>query len=214
MEKFIIDYRFVATFNDKMRKLKMDKKSLITISIISIFLLAGHAVAALADTKPSTVQSEIIQLDAVKKSLNKIHDRLLKILENPPDDTMPTPNMNVAVGRLGAMYHHLLILSGFIDSSIEILGNPPSDPEAVAALEGVGGKAQGISDNIGEYLKNATTPREFIDALKVVKGTADNIVKSTTNQTVLCGDYTTPVGCRDDDNCKWYPAGECRDRIE
>ena len=173
----------------------MDKKSLITISILSIFLLAGHAVAALADTKPSTSQSEIIQLDAVKKSLNKIHDRLLKILENPPDDTMPTPNMNVAVGRLGAMYHHLLILSGFIDSSIEILGNPPSDPEAVAALEGVGGKAQGISDNIGEYLKNATTPREFIDALKVVKGTADNIVKSTTNQTVLCGDYTTPVGC-------------------
>ena len=60
--------------------MKMNKKSLITISIISIFLLAGHAVLALAGTKPSTVQSEIKQLDAVKKSLNKINHRLLKIL--------------------------------------------------------------------------------------------------------------------------------------
>jgi hypothetical protein len=56
----------------------MNKKSLITIAIISIFLLSGHAVVASAGTKPSPVQSEIKQLYAVEKSLNKINDRLLK----------------------------------------------------------------------------------------------------------------------------------------
>jgi len=197
----------------------MNKKSLITIAIISIFLLSGHAVAASAGTKPSTVQSEIKQLDAVKKSLNKINDRLSKILDNPPDDTMPSPNVNGAVGRLGAMYHHLQILSGFIKSSIDVLGNPPSDPEGVSALNGVIDAAQEIFDNIGDYLDNrakATTPQGFNKALEDVKViVADGIIsKFTPNPTVTCSDYTTLGECGDDDNCCWAQTspwfGECR----
>ncbi len=186
----------------------MNKKSLITISIISVFLLSGHTVGVSAGTKPSTAQSEIKQLDAVKKSLNKINNRLQKILENPPDDTMPTPNVNSAVGRLGAMYHHLLILSGFIDSSVEVLGNPSGDRKGVSALEGVGGEAQKISYNISGYLEgpvNDNTPEEFIDALNVVKDTADNIVKSTTNQPVDCSIYKDEEDCSKDPECTWQP---------
>jgi len=196
----------------------MNKKSLITIAIISIFMLSGHAVAALAGTKPSKVQSEIKQLYAVEKSLNKINDRLLKILDNPPDDTMPSPNVNSAVGRLGAMYHHLQILSGFIKSSIDVLGNPRSDSEGMTALEGVKDAAQEISDNIGEYSPNATPPPGFIDALNDVKAEADKIVsKSTTNP--ACSSYTIEGDCEADDNCEWYYSnpmapGECKDSSE
>ena len=196
----------------------MNIKSLITIATISIFLLSGHAVVASAGTKSSPVQSEIKQLYAVEKSLNKINDRLSKILEKPPDDTMPSPNVNGAVGRLGAMYYHLQILSGFIKSSIDVLGNPPSDQEGVSALNGVIDAAQEIFDNIGGYLEgpvNANTPEEFIDNLKSVKAMADEIVsESTTNPTVPCSDYITSVECGDDDNCCWEPtgpmSGECR----
>lgn len=196
----------------------MNKKSLITIAIISIFMLSGHAVVAWAGTKPSPVQSEIKQLYAVEKSLNKINARLLKILDNPPDDTMPSPNVNGAVGRLGAMNHHLLILYGFIDSSIGVLDNPPADLEGVSALGGVGGAAQGISDNTVDYLDNranAATPKEFIDALNDVKTMADKIVsKSTTNP--ACSSYTIKADCEADDNCQWYYSnpmalGECID---
>jgi len=192
----------------------MNKKSLITIAIISIFMLSGHAVVAWAGTKPSPVQSEIKQLYAVEKSLNKINARLLKILDNPPDDTMPSPNVNGAVGRLGAMNHHLLILYGFIDSSIGVLGNPRSDSEGMTALEGVGSAAKGISDNIGGYLEgpvNDNTPEEFIDNLISVKGVADNIVsKSTTNPTVDCSSYENQKDCEVAE-CSWldspFPGG-------
>jgi hypothetical protein len=195
----------------------MNIKSLITIATISIFLLSGHAVVASAGTKSSPVQSEIKQLDAVKKSLNKINDRLLKILANPPDDTMPSPNVNGAVGRLGAMYHHLQILNGFIDSSLEVLGNPPSDSEGMTALEGVGGAAQRISGNVDEYLEKATTSQEFNTAIEDVKAMADDIVsKSTSNP--ACSSYTIEADCEADDNCEWAQigpmTGECRDRIE
>jgi hypothetical protein len=189
----------------------MNKKSLITIAIISIFMLSGHAVVAWAGTKPSPVQSEIKQLYAVEKSLNKINARLLKILDNPPDDTMPSPNVNGAVGRLGAMYHHLLILNGFIDSSIEVLGNSPSDSEGMTALEGVGVAAQRISGNIDEYLENANTPEEFIVNLNFVKKEADYIVSnSTTNPTVQCSSYENQKDCEVAE-CSWldspFPGG-------
>ena len=178
----------------------MNKKSLITIAIISIFLLSGHAVVASAGTKSSKVQSDIKQLEAVEKSLNKINDRLLKILDN---DTMPNPNVNGVVGRLGAMTHHLQILNGFIE------GNPPSD------LEGVGGAAKEISDNIDKYSPNVATPEGFIFALKDVKFWADEIVSnSTPNPTIPCSDYTTQGECVDHDNCFWditSPGGKCGD---
>jgi hypothetical protein len=116
---------------------------------------------------------------------------------------MPSPNVNGAVGRLGAMYHHLQILSGFIDSSIEVLGNPPSDPEGGPALNGVIVAAQEISDNIGDYLKIATTPQEFIDALEVVKVIADGIISKFTP--ITCSDYTTKSECPSPD-CFWDPS--------
>jgi len=184
----------------------MNKKSLITIAILSIFLLSNHGVVASAGTKSSTVQSEIKQLNAVTKSLNKINDRLLKILDNLPDDTMPSSNVNGAVGRLGAMYHHLQILNGFIDSSLEVLGNPPTDPEGVDALEGVGDAAQGIINNIDDQLNiraNTATPDEFIENLNLVKGMAENIVnKSTTNPTVDCSSYENIEDCEGAE-CTW-----------
>jgi len=182
----------------------MNIKSLITIASISIFLLSGHAVVASAGTKSSPVQSEIKQLDAVKKSLNKINDRLLKILDN---DTMPNPNVNGAVGRLGAMYHHLQILNGFIDSSLEVLGNPPSDSEGMTALEGVGGAAQGIIDNIDAHLNiraDVTTPDEFTENLNLVKGIADEIVRqSTINPPVNCSSYENQTACVEHPECTW-----------
>ena len=197
----------------------MNKKSLKTMAIISIFLLSNHAVVASAGTKPSPVQSEIKQLDAVTKSLNKINARLEKILDNPPDDTMPSPNVNGAVGRLGVMTHHLEILKGFIASSIKVLGNPPSDQEGGSALEGVGDAAQGIFDNIVDYLDNranVATPPEFIYALNDVKTLADNIVKSTINQPADCSIYIDEDDCNKDPECTWQPpmpadSGGCKE---
>jgi hypothetical protein len=109
------------------------------------------------------------------------------------------------------MYHHLLILNGFIDSSIEVLGNSPSDSEGMTALEGVGVAAQRISGNIDEYLENANTPEEFIVNLNFVKKEADYIVSnSTTNPTVQCSSYENQKDCEVAE-CSWldspFPGG-------
>lgn len=195
----------------------MKKKSLIIVVVISVFLFSGLAIAAPAGKKTASIQSEVDQLAGISKSLNKINDRLLKILDNPPDGT--GPNLNGALGRLNATSKHLEILNGFIDSAVEVLGTPPSDPEGVSALEEVQVAAEGISKSIDGYLTSpqaSNTPSQFNDALSIVKNIADEIVsKSTTNQ--ACSDHTTQDECEDDDNCEWYvsPVGkECRDSLE
>lgn len=194
----------------------MKKKSLLTLVIISIFLLSGHASIALAGAKSSPVQSEIKQLEAVKKSLNKINDRLQKILDNPPGDGTPGPNVNGAVGRLSAMYSRLKILDGFIDSSVEKVLGQDDMTDVLPALKGIKEAIQGISDKIADYLAMNTEPLEFIDALNAVKEMADGMVNETTGYLAQieppsdppldCSIYSTKEDCEGADGCTWQPS--------
>ena len=159
----------------------MKKKTLLSVLLVSVFLLSGITVVAFAGLDPGPFKPEINKLGAIENSLNSIHERVKKVLGYPPDPYNPGPNVKGAVGRLYAMENQLELMNDFTLSVIEEVLDIPPDPvipvEVRPALEAVRDSAQGIADEIKAFLNIPPDPYipEFSTALEAVQNSAQVI---------------------------------------
>ena len=155
---------------------------LVSSCLLSCVLFMAHFGVANAGTEPSPFQPEINQLGAAENILVSANKRIVKTMDHPPDPVVPSPNLNGALNRLGAINNQLVSVDDMVDSMIqEVMGVEPSPflelPELVPALTGVKGAAKIIVDEIDARLGFEPSPfvPEFAEALQGVQQSAETI---------------------------------------
>jgi hypothetical protein len=150
---------------------------LIGLGLITVASLASSAGAG---TEPSPFAPEINRLEAIVHNLDSIQTRIDKVLGSPPDDQLPGPDENGAVGRLSAIDHQIVLLTALMGSVVdEVLATPPDDiyqaTDVVPALLNVKTGAESIADTVDAYLScppDDITPSRFCEALGAVGDSA------------------------------------------
>ena len=89
------------------------KYVVVFVAVMSLFCANAYA-----GIEPSPFTPEINQLGAVSNGLNSCLDRVNKVLSSPPDDVIPSPNVNGAVNRLEAITGQMNSLNDFIANTI------------------------------------------------------------------------------------------------
>ena len=154
----------------------MKKRSLISICVVSVFLLSGLALAGFEPTP------FIGQLGAVENILNSADDRISKVMSTEPSPFEPSPALIGAVNRLEAIDSQLMSVDQMIYSVIdEVMGFEPTPfrEDIVTALVSVKGVAQGIADNIDATIAPDPNGTAFEKALYSVQESAQLISDNT-----------------------------------
>lgn len=148
---------------------------MISIAVVSVFLLSGFALAGI---DPQPFRSEINQLGAVANILNSALNRIEKVMGVDPEPFEPHPNLNGAVNRLEAIDNQLVSANDMVISiAEEVMGIDPNPfyEGVVTALEGVKDVAQSIVVSIDLRLpQDDKTP--FGTAVRDVRDSAQAIV--------------------------------------
>lgn len=182
------------------------------------FFLGNFGVAT-AGVEPSPFQPEINQLGAAENILISAKTRIVGAMEVPPDPCCPSPDLEGAVNRLGAINSQLMSVDAMVTSIIdEVMGVEPepfSDlPDLAPALIGVQGAAQVIVNEIEARLGFEPTPfvPDFRDALVEVQGSAQTIstnAETYINQlcpvgTNICLEISSLAECESNICCDWF----------
>lgn len=153
-----------------------------SVFVASLCLGAGVFLSnfgvANAGFEPSPFQPEINQLGAAENILVSANSRIVRSMDHPPDPCCPSPDLEGAVNRLGAINTQLMSVDAMVTSIVdEVMGVEPepfSDlPDLAPALTGVQGAAQTIVEEIEARL--GFEPSPFRDALVEVRGSAQTI---------------------------------------
>jgi len=193
------------------------KKKILSIAVITVFVVLSSTFFALAGIEPSPFQPEINQLGSAQNILISADNRIVKVMGIPPDPYEPSPDLNGALNRLKAINKQVNNVRGFISNTVEaVMGFDPSPfrEDVIPALEEVRAASQGIVDKINAYLSyppDPYIPVEFINALGGVLDSANIIVNETIQYiqqlqgecTLPCTEHTTQAGC-ESIGCVWY----------
>jgi len=136
------------------------KLRLLFLMLPTLFLL-NFTTALYAGVEPSPFISEINQLEAVVNGLNSCLDRVQKIIANPPNALLPSPDMNGAINRLEAIAGQGNSLNDFVANTIlSVMGVEPSPfkTDLIPALESVGNVSQAIVNVIVDFVEHPPDP--------------------------------------------------------
>jgi hypothetical protein len=200
----------------------MKKKSLISIVIVSVFLITS---ITLAGVEPSPFQPQLNRLDYIQQRLNSIDGNIRAVLGIPPNDIRP-----INVVRINLMSYRLGFLNWFMVSTMDsiidaVLSLPPDDQmpvmDALNAIENVmsndspeGGITEVVQSYMNEYFPSGEPIqpglRIFYNTLIQFSGNADMITGNTTDYigqindgSSYCGSYDNQVDCITADGCSW-----------
>lgn len=187
-------------------------KRFVSIAVVVLFLLPAYVRAG---TEPSPFHEAINQLEAASNILVSINDKIVKVLACPPDDMMPCPDVNGAVGRLSAKERQLYLVEGMVTSIVDdVLSTPPDDmhPDIIPALDGVLEVSQLVTSNIDAYLgtpPDDMVPQDFLDALEAARGASQYVTETALyyretilNDDCVPSDALTQEGC-ENAGCTW-----------
>jgi len=160
------------------------KLKLLLLLLLSLGLFF-FATTSYAGVEPSPFQPEINQLEAVLNGLNSCLDRVQKVIAYPPNPILPSPNLNGAVNRLGAIAGQENSLNDFIANTIlSVMGVEPSpfhpeDP-IIQTLNRIGVASDAIANAIDGFCEHPpepgyACPEQFATALENVMYSADGI---------------------------------------
>ena len=148
----------------------MKKKFLISIVVVSVFLLSG---IGLAGVDPEPFTPYINQLDALVNILNSALDRVEKVMGVEPEPFRP--DLIGAVNRLEAIENQLILANDMVVSiAEEVMGIEPEpfSGDLGLAFEDV----QTAAKNIVSFINNNPVPDQLISAFGDVQLSAQAIV--------------------------------------
>ena len=182
----------------------MMKKSLISICVVSVFLLSGLVLAGI-DPEPF-----IGQLGAVENILNSADNRISKVMGIDPTPFEPSPALIGAVNRLGAMERQLWAADDMVQSIAEEVAGVDPEP-FIPAFTAVGVAAQGIDVKITAFLRSPPDDimPEFVTALVGVQGAAQDIVGTVNlyleppSDCGACAENPIEADCIGETGCSW-----------
>jgi hypothetical protein len=202
------------------------KLKLLLLLLLSL-CLAVFATTPYAGVEPSPFQPEINQLEAVINGLDSCLDRVQKVIAYPPNPILPSPNLNGAVNRLGAIAGQENSLNDFIANTIlAVMGVEPSpfQPEdpIIQTLIRVGSASDAIAVAIEGFCEHPPEPgyecpEQFETALGNVMDSADGIsetVRLGINGLLIGGggvcapepELNNETACVAFPSCHWLPS--------
>ena len=182
------------------------------VFLLSTLFLTIFAITSYAGVEPSPFMPEINKLGAITNNLNSIHDRVIKVLACPPDDSLLCPDVNGAVGRLSAMENQLVRIDALTISVVEeVLATPPDDNrgDIVPALREVKNSSLAILETIivGSRPDDMQPPEEFIRALSNVRDKAQDLA-------VGAQEFIANIEANGEPTPVCYVNSDCQDRTE
>ena len=200
--------------------MKWCKATVLSVPLVLVTaLFLGDFGVATAGTEPSPFTPQINQLGAAENILVSAGSRIVKAMDHPPDPVVPSPNLEGALNRLGAINKQLVSVDDMVASIIEeVMGLEPSPfqplADLVPALSGVRNAAQAIVDEIEARMGLEPIPfvPAFEEGLRTVQSAAQTI--STHTQTYIdqincdvnCLEIESPAECEAFVCCVWIPS--------